>query len=206
MANDFGAPVNVNCGDKFIMCFSNYSSVTTLVPLNFFGSAAVSCSPGPGAPTLSVSGNTLICQGQTTTLTASGASTYSWSSGDSTASAILSPSNSTSYTITGTDSTCNSQAIVTVSVSLCTSVTEIQKTGRIDVYPNPSAGSFTVRLMNSEVHPELELINSSGQYVWKQVLDRKEIVVKTNSLAKGLYYYSVKENGTTVSFGKLVIE
>lgn len=40
---DFGAPVNVNCGDKFILCFSNYSSVFTLVPLNFFGTAAVSC-------------------------------------------------------------------------------------------------------------------------------------------------------------------
>lgn len=40
---DYGAPLNVNCGDKFVLCFSNYSSVTTLVPLNFFGTASVSC-------------------------------------------------------------------------------------------------------------------------------------------------------------------
>lgn len=40
---DFGAPLTVNCGDKLILCFSNYSSLSTLVPLNFFGTAAVSC-------------------------------------------------------------------------------------------------------------------------------------------------------------------
>ena len=37
-AKDFGVPLNVNCGDKFILCFSNYSNVTTLVPLNFSNS------------------------------------------------------------------------------------------------------------------------------------------------------------------------
>lgn len=41
--DDYGLPLNVNCGDKFIMCFTNYSSVNTLVPFNFFGSAVVSC-------------------------------------------------------------------------------------------------------------------------------------------------------------------
>jgi hypothetical protein len=40
---DYCAPINVSCGDVFMMCFSNYSSVTTLVPLNFFGTASVSC-------------------------------------------------------------------------------------------------------------------------------------------------------------------
>lgn len=40
---DYGIPLNVNCGDKYIICFSNYSSVSTLVPINFFGTAIVSC-------------------------------------------------------------------------------------------------------------------------------------------------------------------
>lgn len=40
---NFAIPISVTCGDQFILCFSNYSSVTTLVPLNFFGTASVSC-------------------------------------------------------------------------------------------------------------------------------------------------------------------
>jgi hypothetical protein len=205
-ANDFGAPVHVNCGDKFIICFSNYSSVTTLVPLNFFGSAVVSCSPGPGAPVLSVSGNTMICLGQTTTLTASGASTYTWSSGDSTAAVILSPGSTSSYTVTGGDSVCNSQAIVTISVSACTSVDEVKVPDHITVYPNPSNGIFIVRMMDASTHFEIELIDSAGQEVWQQVIDRKETLIKPNTLAKGLYYYSVKDKERIVSFGKISIE
>lgn len=44
---NFEPNLNVTAGDQFIICFSNYSSTTTSVPLNFFGSASVSCSPLP---------------------------------------------------------------------------------------------------------------------------------------------------------------
>jgi hypothetical protein len=34
-------PISVNCGDKFLICFSNYSSALTNVPIQFIGSASV---------------------------------------------------------------------------------------------------------------------------------------------------------------------
>ncbi|MFI5141213.1 MAG: FG-GAP-like repeat-containing protein, partial [Bacteroidia bacterium] len=43
------------------------------------------------------------CPGYTTTLTASGASTYSWSSGENTVSVSETPTVTTNYTVTGTD-------------------------------------------------------------------------------------------------------
>jgi hypothetical protein len=49
---DYAVPVNVSCGDQFIMCFSNYSSATTFVPLNFFGTASVSCIYSPCITTI----------------------------------------------------------------------------------------------------------------------------------------------------------
>jgi len=46
----------------------------------------------------------LICAGSTATLTASGVNTYTWSTGDNTASITASPTVTTTYTVTGTDS------------------------------------------------------------------------------------------------------
>lgn len=61
-----------------------------------------------------------ICIGQTTTLTASGAFTYSWSPGGiTTASIVVSPTTTTVYTVTGTNTVtgCNNIKTVTVTVN-----------------------------------------------------------------------------------------
>ena len=46
-AGNFEPAMNVSSGDQYIICFSNYSSALTTVPLNFFGTADVSCTPLP---------------------------------------------------------------------------------------------------------------------------------------------------------------
>ena len=70
-------------------------------------------------PILSVTGNTTICLGQTTTLTASGANTYTWSNGSNSNSIVLTPTISMSYTLSGTNSVngCSNSIIVNVIVS-----------------------------------------------------------------------------------------
>jgi hypothetical protein len=42
---NYEPPLNVSAGQQYIICFSNWSSVTTVVPLVFGGSAVVSCDP-----------------------------------------------------------------------------------------------------------------------------------------------------------------
>ncbi len=42
---NFETPLNVLAGQRYIICFSNWSSVTTVVPLVFGGTATVSCDP-----------------------------------------------------------------------------------------------------------------------------------------------------------------
>ena len=54
------------------------------------------------SPNLVISGNNNICDNAQATLTAAGATTYTWSTGDMTASTIVSPSSLTVYTVTGT--------------------------------------------------------------------------------------------------------
>ena len=68
--------------------------------------------------TVSIAGNTSIDYGGSTTLTASGASNYSWSDGGVSASITVSPTSTTTYTVTGTNSYgCMSTASVTVTVN-----------------------------------------------------------------------------------------
>lgn len=76
-------------------------------------------SPLPMAPTMSIvsSGNN-ICSGNSVTLTASGAPIYSWNTGATVDSIIVSPSTTTIYTVTGTISNgCSGSAIDTVIVA-----------------------------------------------------------------------------------------
>lgn len=46
-SENYEPPLNVLSGQRYIICFSNWSSVTTVVPLVFGGTAVVSCLPLP---------------------------------------------------------------------------------------------------------------------------------------------------------------
>jgi hypothetical protein len=64
-----------------------------------------------------------ICSGQSTNLTASGAATYSWSSGQTTSSISVSPASNTSYSVTGYNGTCSNTQVSNVTVNPSPSVT-----------------------------------------------------------------------------------
>ncbi|MES2763372.1 MAG: T9SS type A sorting domain-containing protein [Bacteroidota bacterium] len=53
-------------------------------------------------PTLTITGNNQFCAGNSTTLTASGAPTYSWNTGATTSSIVVTPSVSTNYIVSHT--------------------------------------------------------------------------------------------------------
>ena len=70
-------------------------------------------------PTITISpASTTICNGSSTTLTASGGTTYSWTPGGATTAAItVSPTTTTAYTVVGTSGSCSANAIATVTVT-----------------------------------------------------------------------------------------
>ena len=68
-------------------------------------------------PTVSVSGNETICIGQNTILKVNGATTYTWNTGDASASVTLNPSVTTSYTVMGTLGMCSSSTTATIIVN-----------------------------------------------------------------------------------------
>ena len=80
----------------------------------FLEQSGISCA----APVVNAN-NATICAGQSATLTATGASTYSWSTGSTASSIVVSPSSTTSYTVGGSNiGTCiQSNRVVTVTVN-----------------------------------------------------------------------------------------
>jgi len=67
-------------------------------------------------PTVSVN-NATICAGGTATLTASGATTYSWNTGATSASINVTPGGTTVYTVTGTTGGCTNSKTSTVTIT-----------------------------------------------------------------------------------------
>jgi hypothetical protein len=79
------------------------------------GTVLVNVNPLPVL--LTTSSPSSVCPGASSTLTVSGAATYSWSSGSTTSSEVVSPSTSSVYTVTGTDLLgCTATATVGVTV------------------------------------------------------------------------------------------
>lgn len=69
------------------------------------------------SPTVSISGNTTICAGQITTLAGSGAVSYTWTPGSISGLITVSPTNNTTYTLTGIGANgCYGYAVETVTV------------------------------------------------------------------------------------------
>lgn len=135
-------------------------TVTTLYTLtgstgSCNGTQTISISVAPVTSLSIVSGGTLICpNGSGTTLTASGASTYTWLPGSQTTSTILAnPSSTTTYTVAGQSSagcaTFPAQVTVSVSPAINATVTAsspsvcLTKTVAINAMPVGGAYTYT---------------------------------------------------------------
>lgn len=69
-------------------------------------------------PNVTISGTTTICSGDNTTLTGNNASSYEWSTTETTPAIIVSPAGNTTYIVTGTDGNgCENTASVMVTVT-----------------------------------------------------------------------------------------
>lgn len=89
----------------------------TLTATNGSGSnSAVTTITVKTTPTVSVNSAT-ICSGQTATLAASGGTTYLWNTGAVTPSIVVSPTTTTSYTVTGKNGLCQDSKTTSVVVN-----------------------------------------------------------------------------------------
>ncbi|PBQ32611.1 hypothetical protein CNR22_12800 [Sphingobacteriaceae bacterium] len=145
-------------------------------------------------PTLTASASTsVICQNSQATLLASGATTYSWSSGQ-TGSLITTASQQTtgniSYSVSGKDQNgCEDTTTVHFTVKVCELTSLFDKQNelfKIEIYPNPNNGSFALRSNKAE---NIVIVNALGQTILEVDLSlENDYTLKIHDLKPGVYF------------------
>ena len=147
-------------------------------------------------PVVIISGDTLVQTGQSVTLTASGADSYIWSTGETTASIVVTPTETTTYSVIGTDSHgCSGQAEITVTIVSGTGDNGLLASIRI--YPNPTQNSLVVE---GEGMKSIAIVNSYGVTVHKiWEINKVKCPVDLTNYPSGIYYLKIATNeGETI--------
>jgi hypothetical protein len=127
-------------------------------------------------------------------MTASGAVTYSWSTGATSASVIIGPTVTTNYTVLGTNTVtgCFSTGSITVIVTSCTGLKDNAAVSKkVNIYPNPSSG--IINLKSETLITSFEIFDVTGQSVMKRdQMNASEFPIDMGSLQGSLYFMSLK--------------
>lgn len=148
-------------------------------------------------PTVTATSSPTICSGQSATLTAGGGSNYVWNTTATTAVIVVSPTITTSYTVTGTNSFgCANSVTVAQAVSPCTGIqTNALASAEVKLYPNPNNGNFVIELSAISDHTIIEIYNSMGQLIAKQNVNALTNSIAINAVSNGIYSLLVIDNG-----------
>ena len=169
-------------------------------------------------PTLNISVSPLsqtLCPGQTATLTAFGASGYTWMPGVlSGAQVTVSPQSNTSYIVKGEDNNgCANSSTLSVSVINCTGLAGLRENKELfTVYPNPASEILNVELGTlNEVTARIEIFNSRGQIIYSEQnissTNEKSRIYKLDlrDHLKGIYFIKITR-GEQYAVKKLMLE
>jgi hypothetical protein len=184
--------------DSIIINLSNLSGTISVTANNGCGSSlsqALAITANP-LPTVSITtSDSILCIGQNATLTANGANTYSWNTGNTGSTEIVSPISNTNYTVIGIDANgCENTSSFTQFVTACVGINETNKAiTNLMVFPNPF-NDFLVVNLNTLEYTEITIMNSLNQLVHSENLQQNQTLISTQHWAKGIYFVMFKNN------------
>lgn len=77
---------------------------------------------------------------------------------------------------------------------------------RVEIYPNPNDGAFTVSLGTEFESKTVFLVyNAVGEQVHEQACSASETIIRAEHLPQGLYFYEVLREGRRLGQGKVLI-
>jgi hypothetical protein len=197
---------NAPTGGSVIFTGTNFTTPVLYAPLSpmtfAFYAEDLTCAPSITRTAVSVTVNplnainatssaSLLCSGQSATLTANGASSYSWNTGGNTSAIIINPTVNTTYTVIGANSyNCSSQAVFTQSVSPCAGIeNQAGSTSVIKVFPNPFSDKLSIT--GIEGHPTLQVFNFLGELILTQKIENDKTGIDLSSQPDGVYFIKV---------------
>jgi hypothetical protein len=147
-----------------------------------------------------VQSNTLLCVGESATITASGANSYSWSNGSNNASVSVSPSITTTYSVIGSNSNCLTNKSFIQNVDMCTNIEKVNATNsNIHIYPNPFKNSLNINVSNGS-YEQVILTDMIGNIIYnKKWKGGASLSVDTELLKAGVYFITIRSQDGAVS-------
>lgn len=140
-------------------------------------------------PTINISTtNTLLCTGETSTLSVLGATSYTWSDNSNGTDIVITPASTTQYSVIGVDTYgCSNTTVFTQSVSLCTVIQEAKaNSNSVLVFPNPNNGEFIIQ---SQLEDVVTIVNELGQVIQTIELNRgNNFSYQIVNLPNGIYF------------------
>ncbi len=165
-------------------CADTLSSTVTVLPLP--------------TTTITEGDSIVVCRDEQVTLTASGASIFSWSTGDQGLSITFSAVSSQQIIVIGTSiNGCEASDTIFVEVVTCTGMATTDGL-QWTVYPNPASHAIHVQAywsISDDV--SLELLDGTGRLMWSQKTfsDQLNVMVPVQQLSAGLYHLRLAVGG-----------
>ncbi len=174
----------------------------------YYRTACTTCTLAPNAPTVSVntSSNPICQSSQSATLSASGSTTYTWSTSATGSSIVVTPTVTTNYIVWSTNANGCGSASLTQTVTVCNSLNEDVISRTIKLFPNPSRGIFKIELNEKIEKPEIEIYNSIGQLIYKNLLKEGTNSIDISKFASGYYYSVITSKGEKIHSEKIIVE
>lgn len=209
--SDPGAPVSISQTAAHYGVLAGADCFNIVLAGMYFKTSCLTCtvaqSTPPNTPTISVvSSSNIICSGNSVTLTASGASTYSWSNGANTSSIVVTPTTTSTYWVYSNNANGCSNSLFTQSVNICSGINENVWRNSVKLYPNPSKGIFKIELNEKIEKPEVEIYNSIGQLIYKNSLKENTSSIDISKFSSGYYYAVITSKGEKIYKEKIIIE
>lgn len=141
-----------------------------------------------------------VCSGETVTLTASGANIYSWSTGSVTPFAVVAPSVTTQYQVTGTDANgCDATAVFTQTVNTCLGISAVRAESDFYIFPNPTKGKVYLQSTTGTVK-RFELTNNLGAVILTgETNPSVNTSIDLSNYPNGIYFIKTETQGAAKS-------
>lgn len=193
-------PGNVNGSSVTIMPTTNLVYTLTGQNATFCSDTVTLAINVIPTPTVVANVNpTVLCLGESATITVSGANTYSWNGASANSVIIATPTTVplSINTLSGTDlNGCTSDAyLFSFPVQDCTGIDEFNPgDANLTIYPNPNTGLFTLQLNSISDFTRIEIYNSTGELVLKQRPVDLMTSINFENRAQGIYLVVIREN------------
>ena len=160
--NESGTPIPGATSSTLLVSASGDYTVTVTDGNNCVNTTATATTVTVIPPVVVTVNSETICDGDNVTLTASGASTYLWSTGETGASITVNPTSNTSYNVVGTVNGCTGSAVSNVTVNPIPSIQAITGATQICANSTTLLANATTGGTWTSSNPAVATVSTSG--------------------------------------------